>query len=51
MKFIFNQQVSSKAKEVFDKVVEHISLKETSLFGLTQVQGKSNIITIQYIIL
>ena len=28
-----------------------LSLKETSLFGLTQVQGKSNIITIQYIIL
>eukprot|EP00111_Clytia_hemisphaerica_P009394 TCONS_00027571-protein len=33
-----NVQVSSKAKDVFDQIVKHLSLKETSLFGLTYVK-------------
>jgi len=31
--------VSSKAKDVFDQIVEHVKLKETIYFGLTQVKG------------
>lgn len=33
-----NVQVSSKVKDVFDQIVEYISLKETIYFGLTQVK-------------